>query len=323
MTNRIKKENPMSKRDFLKKLCTERGIISALAIDQRGALRRMMGDEISPEQVSEFKTLISQTLTPYASSILLDPEFGWAAAGKRDGECGLLMAYEKTGYDKTAIGRFPDLIDDVSVLRLKEKGAEAVKLLIYFDVDEDPAINDRKAAFVERVGSECRAEGLPHFLEILTYDATTEDKRANAQTKPHKVIGAMKFFADPRFNVDVLKVEVPVVMSYVEGFGEDVLYTQDQAQAFFKAQSEATDLPFIFLSAGVSASLFQETLRFAHKAGSQFNGVLCGRATWAGAAEAYKTQGVEAAKLWLETQGKQNIEELVAVLEACATPLRT
>lgn len=313
----------MSKKALLQQLCTPQGIIAALAIDQRGALKRMMGDDISPAQVSEFKRLISSELTPHASSILLDPEFGWAAAAERDSQCGLMMAYEKTGYDKTVAGRFPDLIDDVSVRRLKEKGSQAVKLLIYFDCDEDVAINDRKAAFVERVASECNAEGLPLFLEILTYDATTEDKLAVAKSKPRKVIEAMKFFADPRFGVDVLKVEVPVVMSFVEGFAEgEILYSQAEAAAFFKAQSDATPLPFIFLSAGVSAKLFQQTLQFAKDAGSQFNGVLCGRATWAGAAETYKTQGVEAARHWLQTQGKQNIRELLDVLNQTATPIK-
>ncbi|MGX3065637.1 tagatose 1,6-diphosphate aldolase [Ursidibacter arcticus] len=313
----------MSKQELLKKLATKDGIIAALAIDQRGALRRMMGDDITPQQVSEFKTLISQELTPYASSILLDPEFGWAAAEKRDENCGLIMAYEKTGYDKTVVGRFPDLIDDVSVYRLKEKGSEAVKLLIYFDIDEPKEINDRKAAFVERVASECNAEQIPLFLEILTYDGTNEDYVHNAKVKPHKVIEAMKFFADKRFGVDVLKVEVPVNMAYVEGFAKgEVLYTQDEAKAFFKQQSEATSLPFIFLSAGVSAKLFQDTLVFAKEAGSQFNGVLCGRATWAGGADAYKVEGVDAARQWLKTQGKQNISELLAVLEQTATPIK-
>ncbi|MGY4674341.1 tagatose 1,6-diphosphate aldolase [Ursidibacter arcticus] len=313
----------MSKQELLKKLATKDGIIAALAIDQRGALRRMMGDDITPQQVSEFKTLISQELTPYASSILLDPEFGWAAAEKRDENCGLIMAYEKTGYDKTVVGRFPDLIDDVSVYRLKEKGSEAVKLLIYFDIDEPKEINDRKAAFVERVASECNAEQIPLFLEILTYDGTNEDYVHNAKVKPHKVIEAMKFFADKRFGVDVLKVEVPVNMAYVEGFAKgEVLYTQDEAKAFFKQQSEATSLPFIFLSAGVSAKLFQDTLVFAKEAGSQFNGVLCGRATWAGGADSYKAEGVDAARQWLKTQGKQNISELLAVLEQTATPIK-
>lgn len=68
----------------LDKLMNDQGIISALAIDQRGALRRMMGDDISGEQISDFKQLVSEKLTPYASSILLDPEYGLAAAKKRD-----------------------------------------------------------------------------------------------------------------------------------------------------------------------------------------------------------------------------------------------
>ncbi|KMK51823.1 tagatose-bisphosphate aldolase [[Actinobacillus] muris] len=312
----------MTKQDYLKRLCTPEGIIAALAIDQRGALKRMMGETISAAQISEFKSLISHSLTPYASSILLDPEFGWQAATQRAQQCGLIMAYEKTGYDKSVAGRYPDLIDDVSVYRLKEQGAEAVKLLIYFDIDAPKAVNDRKAAFVERVASECNAEQLPLFLEILTYDGEVEDKRELAQSKPRKVIEAMKFFADKRFGVDVLKVEVPVVMQYVEGFSDDVLYNQSEAQAYFKAQSEATALPFIFLSAGVSAELFQQTLEFAHAAGSRFNGVLCGRATWADGATCYKTQGVSAAQQWLATQGVQNIRELLAVLKRTATPLK-
>lgn len=91
----------------------------------------------------------------------------------------------------------------------------------------------------------------------------------------------MKEFSNPRYGVDVLKVEVPVNMKYVEGYaaGEEYVYTKEQAARHFKEQSEATPLPFIFLSAGVSADLFRETLRFAKASGSTFNGVLCGRAT--------------------------------------------
>ena len=84
-----------------------------------------------------------------------------------------------------------------------------------------------------------------------------------------------------------MKVEVPVNIKYVEGFAEgEVVYTREEAAAFFKAQDEATNLPYIYLSAGVSAKLFQDTLVFAHESGANFNGVLCGRATWAGSVEA-------------------------------------
>ena len=309
------------KLEHLKALCNEDGVIAALAIDQRGALKRMLGEDTPKADLETFKVLVSKYLTPYASSILLDPELGWPAAEARDKQAGLLVAYEKTGYDTSQEGRLPDLVEDVSVLRLKEKGADAVKVLLYVDVDEDPAINDIKEAFIERIGSECQAEDLPFYLELVSYDAKVSDPKAYAALKPHKVIEAMKIYSEDRFKVDVLKVEVPVNMNFVQGFTkEESVYSQEEAAHYFKEQAAATHLPYIFLSAGVSAKLFQETLRFAHQAGSTFNGVLCGRATWSGATEAYKAGGQDAAIEWLESVGKANILELNAVLKETAQP---
>lgn len=311
-----------TKQEKLKRLCDKNGIIGALAIDQRGALRRMLGENTPVEQLETFKVLVSKYLTKYASSILLDPELGWKAAEARDKNAGLLVAYEKTGYDKTVPGRYPDLVENISVQRLKANGADAVKVLLYIDVDEDRTVNDVKEAFIERIASECKAEDMPFFLELVSYDAKVTDEKEYAKLKPRKVIEAMKLYSQERFGVDVLKVEVPVNMKYVEGFAEnEVLYTKEEAAAFYKEQSNATSLPFIFLSAGVSAQLFQDTLHFAKESGSTFNGVLCGRATWAGATKAYQEGGEAATIKWLETIGKQNIVELDAVLQETATPI--
>ena len=109
----------------------------------------------------------------------------------------------------------------------------------------------------------------------------------------------------------------------MEGYAAgEVVHTKAEAANFFKEQAEATSLPFIFLSAGVKAALFQETLRFAKQAGSTFNGVLCGRATWADGVESYITNGKEAAVEWMNTQGRKNIEELNVVLKETATPVK-
>lgn len=311
-----------TKQEKLKRLCDKNGIIGALAIDQRGALRRMLGEDTPVEQLETFKVLVSKYLTKYASSILLDPELGWKAAEARDKNAGLLVAYEKTGYDKTVPGRYPDLVENISVQRLKANGADAVKVLLYIDIDEGRAFNDVKEAFIERIASECKAEDMPFFLELVSYDAKVTDEKEYAKLKPRKVIEAVKLYSQERFGVDVLKVEVPVNMKYVEGFAEnEVLYTKEEAATFYKEQSDATSLPFIFLSAGVSAQLFQDTLRFAKESGSTFNGVLCGRATWAGATKAYQEGGEAATIKWLETIGKQNIVELDAVLQETATPI--
>lgn len=316
------------KTKAMKNLMSEDGIIAALAIDQRGALKKMMKAlDFEPKagDIERFKELVSEELTPYASSILLDPEYGLPASKVRAENSGLLIAYEKTGYDATVPGRLPDLLSVWSAKRIKEQGADAVKFLLYYDVDEDKEINEQKHAFVERIGSECAAEEMPFYLELLSYDANNVDNGSKefSKVKPHKVIEMMKEFSKPRYQVDVLKVEVPVNMKYVEGFAEgEVVYTKEEASKYFKEQSEATNLPFIFLSAGVSASLFQDTLRFAHDAGSTFNGVLCGRATWADGVKPFVTGDEAQVRDWLQTQGRNNIEELNEVLKVTATPVK-
>lgn len=315
-----------TKKSYLKRLSDENGVISALAIDQRGALKKMMSKyqetEVKSEQISNFKKLVSEELTKYAASILLDPEFGLDAAQVRAENAGLLLAYEKTGYDVTTTSRLPDCLPEWSVKRLKELGADACKFLLYYDVDGSCEINNQKKAYIERIGAECAAEGLPFFLEILSYDEKIADNNTPeyAKVKPRKVLGAMEVFSDKRFQVDILKVEVPIDMKYVEGFAQgQVLYSREEAATFFKQQSDISELPYIFLSAGVSSQLFQETLKFAHEAGAEFNGVLCGRATWADSVEIYITQGEEATREWLRAQGRQNIEELNQVLGKTAT----
>lgn len=316
------------KTKAMKNLMSEDGIIAALAIDQRGALKKMMKAlDFEPKagDIERFKELVSEELTPYASSILLDPEYGLPASKVRAENSGLLIAYEKTGYDATVPGRLPDLLSVWSAKRIKEQGADAVKFLLYYDVDEDKEINEQKHAFVERIGSECAAEEMPFYLELLSYDANNADNGSKefSKVKPHKVIEMMKEFSKPRYQVDVLKVEVPVNMKYVKGFAEgEVVYTKEEAAKYFKEQSEATNLPFIFLSAGVSASLFQDTLRFAHDAGSTFNGVLCGRATWADGVKPFVTGDEAQVRDWLQTQGRKNIEELNEVLKVTATPVK-
>lgn len=312
----------------LEKLTTETGLISALAFDQRGALKKMLAQyqeaEPTAQQMETLKRLVSEELTPYASSILLDPEFGLPAAQVRAESAGLLLAYEKTGYDTNSNSRLPDCLEDWSVLRLKEAGADAVKVLLYYDVDGDSQVNQQKQAFVERLGSECRAEGLPFFLEIVSYDEQLSDTSGldYARIKPHKVNQAMEVFSNSRFGVTVLKVEVPVNMNFVEGFAQgEIAYSRAEAAEYFRQQEAATHLPYIYLSAGVSAQLFQETLIFAAEAGARFNGVLCGRATWAGVVPVYVQHGEEAARDWLRTVGRENMENLNRVLAETATPI--
>lgn len=307
----------------LENLSTKDGVISALAIDQRGSLKKMLAaaankpaDETT---IVDFKKAVSSELTPYASSILTDPEYGLPATKVRDKNCGLLLSYEKTGYDTTEPGRMPDLIANQSGLRIKNEGGDAIKFLLYYDPDEGQEINDKKKAFVERVGAEAKANELPFFLELLTYDSKIEDTKSAefAKVKANKVLQAMKEFSAPQYDVTVLKVEIPFNLKFVEGFNgnNEVVYTQEQAKDLLKQQSDITDLPFIFLSAGVTSEEFIAEIKMAEAAGADFNGVLCGRATWKPAIKPFAGESEAAGRNWLSTKGKENIENLNQALK--------
>lgn len=318
-----------AKMDALNRLSNEKGLIEALAIDQRGSLKKMISDASTTttgEEIVDFKKVASEELTPYASAILLDPEYGLPATTVRNPQCGLLLAYEKTGYDASTPGRMPDLLEDWSVSRLKEAGADAIKFLLYYDPDEPTAINHLKHVFVERLGSECLGEDIPFFVEIVTYDTEITDasSAAFARVKPHKVLESMIEFSKPNYHIDVLKMEVPVNMKYVEGFTDgEVVYSKEEALDYFKRQSDLTELPFIFLSAGVSTELFQQTLEFANEAGSKFSGVLCGRATWREGVKPFAVEGEQAGREWFATQGKANVETLNEIVDRCGTSWRS
>lgn len=310
----------------LKAVSNPRGVISAAAMDQRGSLQKSLGAArgagADAHDLETFKTLVTSVLTRYASAILLDPEYGLPAAAHRN-QAGLLLAYEKTGYDATTAGRLPDLLDLWSVRRLKAAGADCVKILLYYSPDEKPAINDHKHAWIERIGDECIAEDIPFFLECVGYDALGGDEKSltYAKAKPAIVGGAMREFSKPQYAVDVLKVEVPIAMSFVEGtkaFKGESAYTRAEAIKLFQDAQATTEKPFIYLSAGVSNPVFVETLQLAAESGTKFNGVLCGRATWNDGIDVYGKNGPDAFEKWLNTQGVENIENVNRALEAAS-----
>jgi len=311
----------------LKAVSDHRGVIAAAAMDQRGSLQKSLAKErgaaADGHDLEEFKTLVTKVLTRHASAILLDPEYGLPASQHRNGK-GLLLAYEKTGYDATTAGRLPDLLDLWSVRRLKEAGADCIKILLYYTPFEKSAINDLKQAWIERIGDECLAHDIPFFLEFVGYDAEGGDEKsiAYAKKKPAIVSGAMAEFGKARYNVDVLKVEVPIVMEFVEGtraFKGEKAYTRAEALQHFRDAEAMTHKPFIYLSAGVSNPVFIETLELAAESGTKFNGVLCGRATWKDGIAIYAKHGAKAFEDWLNTTGVENIENVNQALKA-ATP---
>jgi tagatose 1,6-diphosphate aldolase len=308
----------------MKAVADGRGVIAAAAMDQRGSLQKALAKDsteiIGDAQMEEFKSIVTEVLTPYASAILLDPEWGLPASKRRAKNAGLLMAYEKTGYDKTGPGRLPDLLDQWSVRRLVEAGADCIKILLYYTPFDPKDVNDRKHAWVERIGDECRANDVPFFLEFVGYDEGQDEKGLDyARKKPAIVSASMAEFTKDRYGVDVMKVEIPINMKFVEGAksfgGGQPAYTREEAKAWFLKAARTATKPYIYLSAGVSNAEFTESLQLAAESGVRYAGVLCGRATWKDGIPIYAKEGGAAFRKWLETKGVENIQNVNAALK--------
>jgi tagatose 1,6-diphosphate aldolase len=306
------------------------GVIAAAAMDQRGSLMKSIakargeGAAVTSADLTAFKTAVTRVLSRHASAILLDPEYGLPALPHKASGAGVLLAYEKTGYDATVKGRHPDLLPLWSARRLVDAGADAVKLLLYYNPFDEQGINDAKHAFVERLGAECAGNDVALFLEVVCYDDALDEKGLEfARRKPAYVSRYMEEFSKPQYGVDVLKVEAPITLKFTAGtraFAGTAAYTRAEAVEHFRATAAAARKPFIYLSAGVSDEVFRETLELAAEAGAPFAGVLCGRATWQDGIPLFASQGAGALEAWLEDRGVRNIEALNAVLRQGARP---
>ena len=322
MSARVSRE----KIDRLQALADERGVISGIGAAHRGSLRRAIveakgvgPDDVTDEMMREVKLGVSKALTPHASAILLDPEWGLPAAEARAKGAGLLLCYEQSGYDHDRPGRRTDLLPDMSARRLKELGADAVKLLLYYSPFEDTEINDQKHALVERVGAECRAVGLPFFLELAAYDEHSAEGGGleQAKRKPQIVTGGIRELSKERYGVDILGVDVPVNLEFARGsssYSGQTAYSKEQALECYRAAAEAAELPFVFLSAEAPAARFTEALQWAAEAGVNFAGALGGRAFWAGGMPVYGESGVAAFEEWLSGQAVKSVDAVNATL---------
>jgi tagatose 1,6-diphosphate aldolase len=265
----------------LQQLADSRGMMTMCAIDHRGALKRALNeknpDAVSYQDMVDFKLDLCQAVAPFASAILLDPEYGAGqaiAAGLMPGPKGLLVSLEKTGYTGDSTARITELLPGWGVKKVKKMGASAVKLLIYFRPDLKD-IASKQLDLVARLADQCLEEDIAFLVEPVSYPIEKErinqggtSSRKFAEIKPELVIEtARQITALP---IDVLKAEFPA----------DIKFEQDEAKLLGLCQqlNQASRLPWVLLSAGVDFELFRKQVKIACKAGA--SGFLAGRALW-------------------------------------------
>jgi tagatose 1,6-diphosphate aldolase len=299
----------------LTSISTPQGVITAIAVDQRKSLRRMIAaakgvveGAIPDTTLTDFKRAVMAALSPHASAVLVDPEYGRAALADRAPSCGLLLTYEADGFDNPRPHRMLALMPDYSAVRLQELGAQGVKILLSWAPGGDSRANDEKRVMVERIGYECEGAGIPFLLEPVVYDPARSDPRGVefARQKPELVRATIQEFSRPVYRVDVLKVEFPVVAAHL-----GTAYSRDEAVDAFRAIDAVAGCPYIYLSAGVSLDEFMLSLELACEAGAGHSGVLCGRAAWQDGIPIYAQHGRQALDEWLATQGVRNVGRIV------------
>ncbi len=323
---------PALKRQRLGACMTGNGLMCALAIDQGISLTRALtaasgnaGD--ADARAAEFKTVLAKWLSPDASAILLDHRFGDACQAVTDTGTGILRAYETDVYggDSETVTTLPP---SESVRRLAQRGADAIKLHMYYDPDAPSDENAVKQALIERVGAECQANDVPFLFEPLSYRQGVEaGTAAFAAIKPDIVRRSVAEFSKPGYRIDVLKIEFPIDLAFVAGTqtaereGGSPNCSLAEALDHFRATAEAAGCPFVFLSAGVTLEAFAEGLELAGKAGVPYGGYLCGRAVWRPAIEIFGKGGSSALADWAKGEGRERLRHLTAIANETAVPL--
>jgi len=298
----------------LQQISTPEGIFIICAMDHRGSLKAMiekeqLDDYVDYQEIVEHKLELCAALAPYASAVLLDPNYGAAqciAGGILPGHTGLLVSIEATGYESNPKGRITTLLNGWSVEKIKRMGASAVKILVYYRPDLTE-VADRQLKTIQAVAEKCLRYDIPFLVEPKTYLTKGEDTGTSqfAARKPGLVIESARQITS--LPIDVLKAEFPA----------DMKYETDRAKLlqFCRQLEEASQVPWVILSAGVDYETFRKEVEIACQAGA--SGFLGGRAIWQ---EAIHFTDKKARVKFLSTTVADRLKELAEIATKHAVP---
>ena len=165
----------------------------------------------------------------------------------------------------------------------------------------------------------------------MTLSASATNNRPASSTQNVSTVTLnLKLDADPdRAMTDVLS-KIAQVKSILPREANDPIVTKQSGQGFAlmylsfnsatMTASQITDYmtrviqPALQTIDGVGNAQFVESLNMAKEAGTDFSGVLCGRATWKDGMPIYAQKGLKALEDFLSTEGVKNINAVNAAL---------
>ena len=292
--------------------------VFGIAIDAGSGLKQALKDArkafYQENDLETFKKLIITSLGQYATTILIDSEFGPHLISKYPKQCSPMMAFEADVYHISDEDRITKLPDNIKVSDFSRLGYKVLKFFMYYAPNDNIEINEHKQKIIENIGKECVKNNISFLMEPLVYDPIKRPGSLDyAYLKPQLVENATKTFSNPKFNINYLKVEVPVDLSFVEGFGDPIIKQKEAIKFFKDASIAASGIPLLYLSAGVSFEWFKASLNMAIKAEVDCSGFMCGRAIWSEAIKVFGEQGEEGLKSWLNTTGQNRLNELISL----------
>ena len=285
-----------------------RGTFYILAVDHRGPLRRSLETE-SPqgktnEALTALKRDIVRHLAPVTSAVLLDPETAagqCVADGSMPGSAGLIVALD-AGSTGDPLNRTTGLVENWSVEKTVRMGASGVKMLLYYH-PQAPQASERES-LVRKVALECMQYDIPFFLEPLSYACDDQNKPLPPEERHQVVIETARRLVP--LGVDILKAEFPVDVSAEP----DENIWRDACREL----TDASEVPWVLLSAGVSYDTFLKQVGIACQAGA--SGVMAGRAVWKEAV----TLDVAARINFLKSVGYERMKGLQSLCEKLGRP---
>ena len=292
--------------------------VFGIAIDAGSGLKQALKDArkafYQENDLETFKKLIITSLGQYATTILIDSEFGPHLISRYPKQCSPMMAFEADVYHISDEDRITKLPDNIKVSDFSRLGYKVLKFFMYYAPNDNIEINEQKQKIIENIGKECVKNNISFLMEPLVYDPIKRPGSLDyAYLKPQLVENATKTFSNPKFNINYLKVEVPVDLSFVEGFGDPIIKQKEAIKSFKDASIAASGIPLLYLSAGVSFEWFKASLKMAIKAEVDYSGFMCGRAIWSEAIKVFGEQGEEGLKSWLNTTGQNRLNELISL----------
>ena len=288
------------------------GPIFGVAVDQgsglEAALREGRGANARPDDLLTFKRIVVETLSPDATTLLVDAALGRDLLSSYDSACIKMLAYEADVYHIADEDRITKLPENLQIADYTGLGVPVLKFFLYYGPNDPAELNQRKANLVAKIGAECQAQGITFLFEPIVYDRSIPDGTSKdyARAKPALVRAATETFAASRFHIDFLKVEIPVNLAQI-----GTTISEDEAKTAFRdAAKPAGDIPLLYLSAGVTFEQFRDGLKLSRAAGVNARGFMCGRGIWSDAIGIFATDGPMAMERWMQTAGRDRLAQL-------------